>query len=79
MLFGSTARGDDRPESDVDLLVVLKEPVDRSEEYKRLSRLVVDLMATNSEFVTPVVMDEATYRYGDWPLLRNVRTEGMPL
>lgn len=79
VLFGSTARGDDRPESDIDLLVVLKEPVDRAEEYKCLSKLVVDLMATNGEFVTPVVMDEATYRYGDWPLLRNVREEGVLL
>lgn len=79
VLFGSTARGDDRPESDVDLLVVLRGPVHRYDENKRLAKIVVDLMPQYDRGITPIVMDEATYHDGNWPLLRNVRAEGVPL
>ncbi len=79
VLFGSVARGEDTPESDVDVLVVLRGPVDHYAESEPLSAIMVDMMAAFGEFVTPVVMDESTYRTGDWPLLRNVREEGISL
>ena len=39
ILFGSKARGEDDPESDIDLLVLTKRPLTRDEE-----RLVIDLL-----------------------------------
>lgn len=79
VLFGSVARGEDTPESDVDVLVVLRDPVDHYAESEPLSAVMVDLMARYGEFVVPVVMSESTFRTGDWPLLTNVRTEGISL
>ena len=79
VLFGSVARGEDTPESDVDVLVVLRGPVDHYAESEPLSAVMVDLMARYGEFVVPVVMSESTFRTGDWPLLTNVRTEGISL
>ena len=79
VLFGSVARGEDTSESDVDVLVVLRGPVDRYAESGPLSEIVVDLMSQHNEVVVPVVMDESTFRTGDWPLLTNVREEGILL
>ena len=79
VLFGSVARGEDTPESDVDVLVVLRGPVDHYAESEPLSAVMVDFMARYGEFVVPVVMSESTFRTGDWPLLTNVRTEGISL
>jgi uncharacterized protein len=39
LLYGSRARGDYRPDSDYDVLVVLEGPIDRSSERERLAAL----------------------------------------
>lgn len=79
VLFGSVARGEDTPESDVDVLVVLRGPVHHYAEHKRLADVVVDLMACYGVVVTPVVMAESRFRHENWPLLRNIREEGIAL
>ena len=42
-LFGSQARGDAEPGSDIDVLVVLKSPVNPGEEIKRTGKAIADL------------------------------------
>ena len=79
VLFGSVARGEDTSHSDVDVLVVLHGPVDRYAENGHLADVVLDFMGQYRQSLSPVVMDEATFLSGDWPLLRNVREEGIPL
>ena len=79
ILFGSVARGEDTPESDVDVLVVLRDPVDRYAESGPLADLMADMMACYGAFVTPVVFSEEAFRTANWPLLRNVRAEGVSL
>ena len=70
-LFGSTARGDDSPESDVDLLVAFKEPVGlfalahlRRELGERLGRRV-DLVTEGflSRYIRPYVEKEKVILY----------------
>ena len=43
VLFGSQARGEARPDSDIDIVLVLKEPVDGYTERKRISHFTADL------------------------------------
>src|SRR3954451_8786130 len=44
ILFGSHARGEERPDSDVDFLVIEPEVVNRLEEWDRLRRAIDDIL-----------------------------------
>jgi predicted nucleotidyltransferase len=77
MLFGSHARGEAAPESDIDVLVVLKGPVNPGEEILRTGGIVADLSWRVNGLISCVFMDEARYRHRNGPLLRNVRREGV--
>jgi predicted nucleotidyltransferase len=51
ILFGSRARGDDGPHSDVDLLVVLAEVNDRRQEAIRIRQALADLPVAKDIFI----------------------------
>lgn len=78
-LFGSQARGDALPDSDVDVLVVLQGPVNPHEEIHRLSAFKTQLGLKYDVVISCVYVSEAEYRRGETPLLRNVLREGVPL
>jgi predicted nucleotidyltransferase len=77
ILFGSQARGDAEPGSDVDVLVVLKDPVDVGEEVDRTIDLVADLSLQHNEVISCVFLGENRFKHRYGPLLRNVRREGI--
>lgn len=78
VLFGSQARGDAEPGSDIDVLVVLAGPIDATEEDKRTSDVVYDLMcAHNYIVISCIFMDEERFTTRNGPLLRNIRREGV--
>jgi predicted nucleotidyltransferase len=77
ILFGSQARGDAEPGSDIDVLVVLKEPVQAAEEVDRTSDIVADLSLQHNEVISCAFMGEDRFKHRHGPLLRNVRREGI--
>lgn len=77
VLFGSQARGDAEPGSDIDVLVVLQDPVQPGEEIKRTSDIVADLSLQHNEVISCVFMGEDRFKHRQGPLLRNVRREGI--
>jgi predicted nucleotidyltransferase len=79
VLFGSQARGDAEPGSDIDVLVVLKGPVSPCEEITKTSEIVADLSLQFTEVISCVFMDEARFLHRNGPLLRNIRREGVPI
>lgn len=78
-LFGSQARGDAEPGSDIDVLVVLKPPVNPGEEIKRTGKLVADLSLHHDVVISCLFIDEIYYQTRNGSLLRNIRKEGVLL
>jgi len=80
-LFGSHARGDARPESDWDVLVLLKDPVD-TERRRTLRHALYDVELDTSEAISVRI-----YSREEWEseprrsssFARNVRNEAIPL
>jgi uncharacterized protein len=75
ILFGSQARGDAVPGSDIDILVVLKDPVQPGEEIDRTIDTVADLSLQHNEVISCVFMGEERFMHRYGPLLRNIRRE----
>ena len=77
VLFGSRARGQARPDSDIDLLVVLRGEVDPNEEMRRTAALVSRVSLVHDTVISCVYASEDEYDAGQSPLLVNVRREGV--
>ena len=78
VLFGSYARGEATEDSDVDVLVVLREKGSSYDEAWALSDISLGLMDAFGPVTSFVHITEETAGE-DWPLLRNVREEGILL
>jgi uncharacterized protein len=79
-LFGSQARGDVHPESDVDLLVLL-EAVDWRTKND-IYGLAADVCLATDVALAPTVVDRATWevwRRQGRPLFNTIEREGIPL
>ena len=78
VLFGSYARGEATADSDVDVLVVLRGDVSQGTETWALADVSLDLLDLFGLVTAFVVIDEDTATQ-DWPLLRNIRADGIPV
>lgn len=77
VLFGSHARGDAEPDSDIDVLVVLRGKVNCGEEIRRTGEIVSALSLAQDAVISCVFMDEHRFTHRNGPLLRNIRKEGI--
>ena len=77
ILYGSQARGDAKPDSDIDVLVVLKGEVDPFAEIERGSHVTADVSLEHDVVISTVYLPEERYNRGGGPLLLNVRAEGV--
>lgn len=76
-LFGSYARGEAVPGSDLDVLVVLDRVDSAWAEIERSSHLVAEISLELGVTVSLLFRSEDRWREADTPLVRNVRREGM--
>ncbi|HET6569459.1 MAG TPA: nucleotidyltransferase domain-containing protein [Rhodothermales bacterium] len=79
ILYGSQARGDAGPESDVDVLVVLNGPFNMYQEIKRLVRLDRDLFERYRLDFSFQPYNEETYQDLRRPFIQNVHSDGVEL
>jgi predicted nucleotidyltransferase len=77
VLFGSQAREDARPDSDIDVMVVLRGEVNPHDEIRRLSEFNSELCLKHDALVSCVYVSEEEYAEDGSPLLLNVRREGV--
>jgi predicted nucleotidyltransferase len=79
VLFGSEARGEAEPDSDVDLLVLLRGPVDLTADLRRIIAATYDMELEIDRPLSAIPMDEEAYQQGELPFLWEVRKEAVVL
>jgi len=77
ILFGSQVRGDVTPHSDIDVLVVLRPPVDPFEEIARTSLLRTELNLRYGILLSCLFVSEYEYEQERSPMMLNIRREGV--
>lgn len=77
VLYGSEARGAARPDSDVDLLVLLSSPVRRREDLWACIHALYPLMLETERPIHARPVDITEYEDGICPLYRQVKREGI--
>ncbi|MGK7954987.1 MAG: nucleotidyltransferase domain-containing protein [Crocosphaera sp.] len=77
VLFGSQARGDARNDSDIDLLIVLKNSFDYSTESNRISFLIADLCLEYNVLISCAFASSEQFQHRNSGFFRNVRAEGI--
>ena len=79
LLYGSRARGEHRPDSDIDVLVVVRDPVDYQALIERTSDVVSALSLENDVVISRAFVGVERFERGQSPFLLNVRREGIVL
>jgi len=77
IVFGSVARGEATKDSDIDLMLVLRGPIDVGREIDRIvdQTYAIDLKHGTLTSVVPISLEDFITRTS--PLLMNVRREGI--
>ncbi len=79
ILFGSQARKEARLESDIDVLVILKNKTIAGDKHERIIDLIANLSIEYGVLVSLIYINERQWKTEKSPLLLNVRKEGITL
>lgn len=77
ILYGSQARGDAREDSDIDVLLILKDDFNYLEMLKRSDDQVVSISLENDVVISRAFASKKEYKEKQSPFLINVRREGI--
>jgi predicted nucleotidyltransferase len=77
ILFGSQARGDATPDSDFDVSVVLKDPVDAGKEIERTGHFLSQLCLEYNVVICNLFFSVTRFENEQTMILRNITQEGI--
>jgi predicted nucleotidyltransferase len=79
ILYGSVARDQASPDSDIDLLVLLSQPFNYFDELRRIIELLYPIQLESNQLISakPAPLDE--FERGRIQLYRNAKREGVLL
>jgi len=77
VLYGSEARGEAEPDSDIDLLVLLKGPIELWNDIQTNVYALYDLQLEVIRPIHTMPVDEEAFRAGEYALYRNAKREGI--
>lgn len=76
-LYGSQARGDATPDSDIDLLIVLHGEFDYDQTKEKILDLTCQLSLDNDTVISTFLISEEKFSKAGTPFLMNVHREGI--
>ncbi len=77
VLYGSEARGEAEPDSDIDLLVLLKGPVQFGKDLRTNIDVLYDLQLEVIRPIHAMPVDVEIFRTGRYAVYRNAQKEGV--
>jgi uncharacterized protein len=77
ILFGSYARGEARPDSDLDILIVVREKCDYAALIHQTSELVARLSLENDVVISRAFISKEYFETERSPFTLNVQREGL--
>ena len=79
ILYGSHARGDHQPDSDMDILILLDKEKITSDDEKKISHQLYDLELNTSQVISPLVRAKKMWyeKYPNTSLFINIKKEGI--
>jgi len=79
LLYGSRARGDEKPDSDIDILIILKDDFNYSKMLRLSSDLAASLSLENDVVISRAFVSKEEFENRQTPFLMNVRREAVPV
>jgi len=79
ILYGSRARGQARSDSDIDVLVVVRDDSDYGDLIRRTSTAVAALSLQHDVVISRAFVSRERFEHEQTPFLLNVRREGVPV
>ena len=81
ILYGSFARGEYRPDSDIDILILLNKDRVTREDVKNVKYPLYDIEFETGQIISPLVLSKSDWesRHRITPFYENVQREGVVL
>ena len=79
VLFGSHARGDADPGSDIEVLVVVLNEAEIEQKRERADQIIHELCLKHDIVISCVFTNPECLVHSGMPFYRNVRREGVPI
>jgi predicted nucleotidyltransferase len=81
ILYGSYARGEEKKDSDIDLLILVNKKKVTFQDEKRISFPLYDLEFDTGQIISPVILSMSDWndRHRITPFYENVQNEGIEL
>jgi predicted nucleotidyltransferase len=78
VLYGSEARGDSAPDSDIDLLILLEGEIELLKDVQKIVRALYPLQLEVLRLIHALPINVKDYEAGEYSLYRNTKKEGVP-